>query len=71
MQQKQFGDVLKSILDEKGITAYRLAADTGISEATLSKLLNNLRNPSYETIISLADYLDISTDRLLGRDRDK
>ena len=66
-----FGDILNSIMDEKGITASQVAADTDISKSTLSKLLNNLRNPSYETIIQLADYLKVSTDRLFGRSKSK
>ena len=67
----QFGDILNSIMDEKGITASQVASDTDISKSTLSKLLNNLRNPSYDTIIQLADYLKVSTDRLFGRSKSK
>lgn len=66
--KKQFGDVLKSLLDEKGITAYRLAVDLNIDRGLLSKIVNNKRQPSLNMLQKIADYLEVSTDRLLGRE---
>ena len=70
MQQKRFGDVLKSILEEKDITAYRLRVDTGIDKGALSRILNNQTNPSYENFIKIVNYPEFRdcTDRLLGRE---
>lgn len=69
MKNQTFGDVLQSILDEKGITSAKLAADTGIQKSTLSRLLNNQRGSiRFPDLIKIADYFNVSTDRLLGRE---
>ena len=66
--KKNFADTLKSIMDEKGVRPADIVAGTTISKGTLSKILNNTRKPRYDTLIQLADYLDVSMDRLCGRE---
>ena len=62
------GDTLKTLLAKKGITQYRMAVDLGISHASASKLVNNQRTPNAQTILKLADYFQVSTDHILGRE---
>lgn len=60
--------IILEILEEKGVSAYRIAKDTGISESLFSKWR---KNPTSEITSSnltlIADYLDCSVDYLLGR----
>lgn len=48
---------IKSAMDEKGITSYRVAKDTGISEASLSRFFKGIRGLSSENLLVLLDYL--------------
>ena len=56
------------IIEERGITSYKLAKETGISESLFSKWREK---PSSEVTSQnlqlIADYLDCSVDYLLGR----
>lgn len=58
------------ILDEKGITAYKMAKDIGMSTARLSNWKQGKSTPSAEALAQIADYLGVSTDYLLGRTDD-
>ena len=49
------------------ITQKQLAEKAGITEASLSRYENNLREPKAEIIIKLAIALETSADFLLGR----
>lgn len=44
-----------------------LAEKCGITEATLSRYENELREPKGEVVVKIANALDVSTDYLLGR----
>ena len=53
-------------MDSKGITPYRVAKDTGITQATLSRWKTGVTEPSLDTLQTLADYFDVSVDFLLS-----
>lgn len=56
-----FGDRLRHVIDSKGISAYEISQATNISQATLSRILNNSTNkPAKTTLITLAKYLQIN-----------
>lgn len=56
------------ILEERNITAYRLAKDTGISDSLFSKWKEKPSSKVTSGILVLiADYLNCSVDYLLGR----
>ena len=51
--------------DEKGITDYRVAVETGIPKSTFSDWKNNRSKPKVEKLIKIANYLDVSIEELI------
>ena len=63
-----FKDIFVAILQERGITVYRVAKDTGIPQSIVHEWAAGKREPAQlEYLRKLADYLDCSVDYLLGR----
>jgi transcriptional regulator with XRE-family HTH domain len=65
-----FGETLKLLRRNRGISRRELAAVIGKSEATVSAYEQNRKSPSLETLVSIADYFSVTTDYLLGRNSD-
>jgi len=60
---------LREFRKQKGWSQERLAREANISYHTLIKLeQNNIKNPKIETVIKLADALNVSLDKLVGRE---
>ncbi len=56
------------IMDDRKITAYKMAKGTGISESLFSKWKENPSSKvSSGNLVLIADYLGCSVDYLLGR----
>lgn len=55
------------IIEKNGLTASKVAADTGISTGNISDWKNGRSMPSAIKLDVLADYLGCSVDYLLGR----
>lgn len=54
---------IEKILKEKRISVYRLAKLTGISAQYFSLMkLQKTENPSFETMVKIADALNVSLD---------
>lgn len=62
---------LKEIRLEKDVSQRELALALGLSPNTLSQYENRKRDPNITTLGSIADYFDVTTDYLLGRDEKK
>lgn len=59
---------LVKLRKQKGWSQERLATESGISYNTLIKLeRGGIVNPKIETVIKLADALNVSLDELVGR----
>ena len=58
---------LKELRKSKGITQIALQMQTGIEQALLSKFENGERIPPTETLITLADFYNVSIDYILCR----
>lgn len=58
---------LFKILAEREISAKKLSDDTGISTGNISDWKSGRSQPSINALITIADYLNISLDRLVGR----
>ncbi|MGN1316808.1 MAG: helix-turn-helix domain-containing protein [Acutalibacteraceae bacterium] len=52
---------------ERAITQLKLAMDLGLNQNTVSRYETGEREADYKTLISLADYFDVSVDYLLER----
>jgi transcriptional regulator with XRE-family HTH domain len=62
---------LKQLLDSKGLTAYMLADATGISQSTLSRILNKDSKPNASTLKVISDYFGIEPTWLLVGDNNE
>ena len=59
------------IIEERGLTQYRVAKDTGISNSFFSQWRRNPSSNIYSSkLVAIADYLGCSVDYLLGRTED-
>ena len=63
---ESLGDRISNLRKELDINQKELATKVGITEASLSRYENNLREPKSEIIVRLAKALETSTDYLLG-----
>ena len=64
---KLFGDILKELRIERGLTQKSLAQALSVTIPTLSHWECNYQEPSYKDLVRLCDYFDVSADYLLGR----
>ncbi|KAA0777963.1 MULTISPECIES: helix-turn-helix domain-containing protein [Bacillus cereus group] len=65
---KTFGNIIRDLRKQKGITQKELAQSLQLSESTIGMYERNERQPDYNTLIRIANYFNVSTDFLLGRD---
>ena len=56
------------LLEIKGITAYRLSKDTGISRTTLSEWKSGRSTPKADKMQKIADYFGVTVNYLMGWD---
>ena len=61
-----FTDRFIQILQEKNLTAYKVAKETGISQGLMNEYKNGVKLPTVQNLVKIADYLDCSVDYLLG-----
>ena len=62
----EVGPRLKRLRARRGVTLTALAATTGISKSTLSRLENGQRKPSLELLLPLAAAHQVRLDELVG-----
>ena len=65
----EIGERIKRLRKEKGVTQVQLAKDLNINKSTIGHYETNKRRPEYEILILLAQYLETSTDYILGIDK--
>lgn len=53
------------------LTQEEFASKIGISRAALSHYEKDRRDPDYETLQKIADFFEVTTDQLLGREEKK
>lgn len=63
-----FGDNLKDMLKDYGMTQKDLANETGLSKSTISQYINKQKVPSMKAIVNIANALDVTTDELINLD---
>lgn len=59
-------EALRQLRKSKGVTMKDVGAAIGVSEATVSLYERGLRSPSYEVLLKLGEYFDVSVDYLLN-----
>lgn len=62
-----FGDRLKELREEKGLTQEKLGDFVNLTKANISKYESGKLEPNLDTINLLADFFSVSTDYLFGR----
>ena len=62
-----FGNNLKNLRNEAHINQKNLAAQFRVTQATISSWENGRTAPSFEQLIQIADYFDVSVNYLIGR----
>lgn len=62
-----FGKRLAELRNNKGISQYELAARMKLSRGQIANYEQGTREPDFITLISLADFFEVSLDFLIGR----
>jgi transcriptional regulator with XRE-family HTH domain len=63
----EIAEKIQILMNERGITAYRLAKDTGVSYTGLTKILNlQTKNPQIDSLKLIADYFHKPIDYFTG-----
>lgn len=60
-----FIEKIQKILDERGITPYKMCKDIGIKQATYSAWKQKGTQPQIDKVILIVNYLELSLDELL------
>jgi transcriptional regulator with XRE-family HTH domain len=63
---------IKNLINEKGLTPYHISHETGISEAAISRILNNKTGkPNHSTIKKFASFFGVCPDWIYTGKGDK
>lgn len=61
----EFSDVLNNLLISRGVTAYKISKDTGISQRLIGYWKKGEKKPTANNLKKLADFFNVTTDYLL------
>lgn len=59
-------EAFEKLLEEKGVTAYRVAKDTGLSQVVFSEWKSGKSKPKVDKMKILADYFDVPLETFIG-----
>lgn len=65
-----FGERLKIALQNKKLSQVDLSKELGFTSAAINRWCQNITQPDNPTIVKIAQYLGVSTDFLLGNDKE-
>ena len=68
---ERLSDRLKKLRQEKRLRQDQVAALVGVTKSTVSTWESDIRQPSYQVLIQLANLYHVSTDYLLVRSHDR
>jgi transcriptional regulator with XRE-family HTH domain len=68
LPMKTIGKIIEELLQENDMTQRELAEMTGVTEATISRYVNETREPRSHIVKKIADIFNISTDYLHGKE---
>ena len=61
----KFGEILRTLIEERGITQKELAQQLNIAPSTMGSYVQGAREPDFETLRQLARCFGVTTDYLL------
>lgn len=64
----KFAQRLSELMKERDCTQWTLAMAIGYSQRAVSKWINSQAEPTATAIVKCADFFEVSTDYLLGRE---
>lgn len=67
----KFGEKLRTVRERKKLTLKHVAFDAGVSESLISQIERNKVSPSIDTLLLIADVLDIDYEYLFSDYRQK
>ena len=67
----EFGENLRLLRKQRNLTQSELGSNIGLSKAVISKYENGLGCPSFDILIRLAGFFGVTTDYLLGVEKNK
>jgi len=56
---KKMADQIRQVIDDSGLTRYRISKETGIDESALAKFYNGHRGLSMDALDRLSEYLGL------------
>ena len=62
------GQRIKDLREERGLKQIELAGKMKVSTSALSDWESGKRKPDHDSLIILADFFDVTTDYILGRE---
>ncbi len=60
------GDQIRELREEKGLSRQELADELSLSVTSIQKYENDISAPSYGTLLDMARYFNVTTERLFG-----
>lgn len=69
--EETLGGRIQRMLDERGISRKEFAVMTGLTEAAISRYVTGQREPRAVTLAVIANALGVTSDELLGIERDR
>ncbi|MHC5407295.1 helix-turn-helix domain-containing protein [Listeria seeligeri] len=63
-----FGNRLSELRKKKGMSQYKLADELGFSRGQIANYEQGSREPDYSTLLKIAEYFNVTTDYLLGKE---
>jgi transcriptional regulator with XRE-family HTH domain len=64
-----FGDTLKQLRTDKALSQEQLSKKLSITKSMVSAYENSVRLPSYDVLIKIALFFNVSFDFLFGKDK--
>jgi len=64
----KFAKRLVELRTQSGLSQLGLSREISIAQPTIANWERGFREPSFDTLIKLAEFFDVTTDYLLGRD---
>lgn len=61
-----FGNTLKTLRIREELTQEQLSNKLGVTKSVISAYETGIRMPSYDVLINIAEFFNVSTDYLLG-----